>query len=152
MKNIVICVLLIAISMISIYTYSLVLKIESLEINNNKSLDSNGKYLHKFADLRAIVTPLECDTIKVGSYYSADIALGAANLNGSKPIILLADSIDVNRNLLGKIDTFQTNLWHGAIWKSYNKKGQYLLYGKYVFQDNNSLEEYLDFDIKITVE
>ncbi len=151
-KNIIIGFLIITISIVAIYSYRLVLKIDSLIIINDELIKPKTGYLHEFTDLRAIVTPLSCDTIKAGSFYSADIALGAGNLKGSRPIVVIADSIDINHNLVGVIDTIRTNQWYGTIQKKYNNSGKYILYGKYIFHDNNSLEVCLDFNISVIVE
>lgn len=101
--------------------------------------------------IRAIVVPITSTTISIKDTFCADISLSAFNNNGLEPMVVIGDSIDENNNLVSRIDTFTTNQYLTSITRKFEKKGDNIIYGKYITKALNGKDISLDFIINVSI-
>jgi len=104
-----------------------------------------------FDRISVFITP-RVDTISIEQDYEAAIGISASRLT-TKPIIVIASEIDDHFNLIGKIDTFNTDNWISIIKIKPVKKGDINYYGKYIFNSKGlNLPKELTFSYSFYVE
>jgi hypothetical protein len=115
--------------------------------SENKILNTKGPAKFSFSSFSLFATP-EFQTDCNDNQYIAYVGLFAGNSNGYQPIILISEDIDSKGNLLGRIDTFQTERWRGIIDIKLGEKSDKIVYGKYLFQ-MEGVEKLTQLDFKL---
>jgi len=123
----------------------------AIKINSDRDLKKEiiTRKQMKFNFYRVFAMPHDCFVnINKGKKFKSYVGLSVGNTEWEKPFVIIGDSVSIDGQLLGKVDTFYTDKGVALIEKEYFEVGEKKLFGKYIVKFSESKTyTILDFEL-----